>query len=83
MLWVVAMVIGTVICASIVPIITVLIGMRKPNKTKIVYKFSKELFDAEFSKRPDEYEIDFEQRHKGQFIGRFDMDFLEFRNHCD
>ena len=65
---------GIVFCASIVPIIIVLVEKIKHNRTKIVYKFSKELFDAEYSKCPNE---------EDQFIGRFDMDFLEFRNHYD
>ncbi len=63
-----------VLCASIVPIITVLVEKIKHKQTKTVYKFSKELFDAEYSKCPNE---------EDQFIGRFDMDFLEFRNHYD
>ena len=78
MLGVIAMVImligGTILCASIVPIITILVERTKHKQTKIVYEFSKDLFDAEYSKSPNE---------ENQFIGRFNMDFLEFRNHHD
>lgn len=41
---------------------------------------SKDAFASDFT---DEYEIDFDERHKGQFIGRFDMDPWKFRNHYD
>ncbi len=65
---------GIVLCASIVPIITVLVEKLKHKQTKIVYEFPQELFDAEYPKSPNE---------EDQLIGRFDMDFLEFRNHYD
>ena len=65
---------GIVFCAAIVPIIIVLVEKIQHKQTKIVYKFSRELFDAEYSKCPNE---------EDQFIRRFDVDVLEFRNHFD
>ncbi len=31
----------------------------------------------------DEYEIDFEEKHKGNFVNRFDTNSFDFRNHID
>lgn len=31
----------------------------------------------------DDYEIDFEERHRGNFVNRFKTDFFDFRNHID
>ncbi len=31
----------------------------------------------------DDYEIDFEERHKRNFISRFKTDYFDFRNHID
>ena len=31
----------------------------------------------------DEYEIDFEEKHKEDFINRFETDSFDFRNHID
>ncbi len=31
----------------------------------------------------DKYEIDFEQRHRGNFINRFESDSFDFRNPID
>ena len=58
MFLIVAILIGILICALLIP--------------KII-----KLFDV------DEYEIDFEERTKGQFIGRFDLDYFDFKNHDD
>ncbi len=44
---------------------------------KIVTKIAKKVYDV------DEYEIDFEERTKGQFVGRFDTDSFDLKNHSD
>ena len=31
----------------------------------------------------DEYEIDFEKKHKGNFVNRFETNSFDFRNHID
>lgn len=31
----------------------------------------------------DEYEIDFEKKHKGNFVNRFETNYFDFRNHID
>ena len=31
----------------------------------------------------DEYEIDFEEKQKGNFVNRFETDSFDFRNHMD
>ena len=31
----------------------------------------------------NDYEIDFEERHRKNFVNRFETDFFDFRNHID
>lgn len=31
----------------------------------------------------DDYEIDFEERHRENFVNRFETDSFDFRNHID
>ena len=31
----------------------------------------------------DDYEIDFEERHRENFVNRFETDFFDFRSHID
>lgn len=31
----------------------------------------------------DDYEIDFEERHKNDFVNRFETDLWSFKNHID
>lgn len=73
----VLVIIGIVLCVSVVPVITLIwekVKPKKEEKEKIVYKFSQELFEAEY-KESDEA--------KKQFVGRFGTDFNWFKNHFD
>ena len=55
-------------CASVVPIIEILIEKLKPKNESIVYTFSQELFDAEYN----------DKKGKDYFENRFKVDSFRY-----